>query len=52
MGQVGCQQAAYRRMGFFEVIENRDAAFILFDTAREWLDCQRHGSNGWSDKFR
>ncbi len=24
-------------IGFFEVIENRDAAFILFDTAREWL---------------
>ena len=24
-------------MGFFEVIENRKAAFILFDTAREWL---------------
>jgi hypothetical protein len=24
-------------IGFFEVIENREAAFILFDTAREWL---------------
>jgi GNAT superfamily N-acetyltransferase len=24
-------------IGFFEVIDNRDAAFILFDTAREWL---------------
>jgi hypothetical protein len=24
-------------VGYFEVIENRDAAFILFDTAREWL---------------
>ena len=24
-------------MGFFEVIEDRDAAFLLFDTAREWL---------------
>ncbi|MBK7711680.1 MAG: GNAT family N-acetyltransferase [Bacteroidales bacterium] len=24
-------------MGFFEVIENREAAFILFDTARDWL---------------
>ncbi len=23
--------------GFFEVIENRDAAFLLFDTARNWL---------------
>lgn len=24
-------------LGYFEVIENRDAAFILFNTAREWL---------------
>jgi hypothetical protein len=24
-------------MGFFEVIENKDAAFLMFDTAREWL---------------
>lgn len=24
-------------MGFFEVIENRDAAFLLFDTARDWM---------------
>ncbi len=24
-------------MGFFEVIENRDAAYMLFDTAKEWL---------------
>jgi hypothetical protein len=24
-------------IGFFEVIENRNAAFILFDTARTWL---------------
>jgi len=24
-------------IGYFEVIENKDAAFILFDTAREWL---------------
>ncbi len=24
-------------LGFFEVIESREAAFILFDTAREWL---------------
>ena len=24
-------------MGFFEVIEDRDAAFRLFDTAKEWL---------------
>ena len=24
-------------LGFFEVIENRDAAFMLFDTARDWL---------------
>jgi hypothetical protein len=24
-------------MGFFEVVENKDAAFILFDTARDWL---------------
>jgi hypothetical protein len=24
-------------MGYFEVIENRDAAFLLFDTARKWL---------------
>ena len=24
-------------MGFFEVIENREAAFLLFDTARDWL---------------
>lgn len=24
-------------LGFFEVIQNRDAAFILFDTARKWL---------------
>ncbi len=24
-------------VGFFEVIENKEAAFMLFDTAREWL---------------
>lgn len=24
-------------MGFFEVVENREAAFTLFDTCREWL---------------
>ena len=24
-------------MGFFEVIDNKDAAFFLFDAAREWL---------------
>jgi len=24
-------------MGYFEVIENKDAAFMLFDTAKEWL---------------
>lgn len=24
-------------VGYFEVIENREAAFILFDTARDWL---------------
>jgi len=24
-------------LGYFEVIENRDAAFLLFDTARKWL---------------
>jgi GNAT superfamily N-acetyltransferase len=24
-------------VGFFEVVENKDAAFLLFDTAREWL---------------
>jgi hypothetical protein len=24
-------------MGFFEIIENEDAAFALFDTARDWL---------------
>jgi hypothetical protein len=24
-------------IGFFEVVENRDAAFVLFDTARDWL---------------
>jgi hypothetical protein len=24
-------------MGFFEVVENKDAAFVLFDTARDWL---------------
>jgi hypothetical protein len=24
-------------MGFFEVTESRDAAFLLFDTARDWL---------------
>jgi GNAT superfamily N-acetyltransferase len=24
-------------IGYFEVVENREAAFLLFDTAREWL---------------
>jgi hypothetical protein len=24
-------------MGYFEVVENRDAAFMLFDTAKNWL---------------
>jgi hypothetical protein len=28
-------------MGFFEVIEDREAAFLLFDTARNWLSA--HG---------
>ncbi|HEX2969885.1 MAG TPA: hypothetical protein VHO46_12370 [Bacteroidales bacterium] len=27
-------------LGFFEVIENSDAAFRLFDTAKEWLSSQ------------
>lgn len=27
-------------MGFFEVIDNREAAFILFNTARDWLASQ------------
>lgn len=27
-------------MGFFEVIENREAAFLLFDTAKQWLSQQ------------
>lgn len=35
------RSAAYRQptggMGFFEVVENREAAFLLFDTAKEWL---------------
>ncbi|HKK11129.1 MAG TPA: hypothetical protein VJ939_09840 [Bacteroidales bacterium] len=25
-------------MGFFECVEDRDAAFLLFDTARKWLE--------------
>ena len=25
-------------MGFFEVVENREAAFMLFETARKWLE--------------
>lgn len=24
-------------LGFFEVVDNKDAAFLLFDTAKEWL---------------
>ena len=35
-------------MGFFEVIENRDAAFLLFDTARDWLDAE--GWTLWMDR--
>jgi hypothetical protein len=35
------RSSAYRQptggMGFFEVIENREAAFRLFDTAKDWL---------------
>ena len=35
------RSAAYRQptggIGFFEVIENREAAFRLFDTAKDWL---------------
>jgi hypothetical protein len=27
-------------LGFFEVIENKNAAFLLFDTAREWLSAR------------
>jgi hypothetical protein len=27
-------------MGFFECIDNTDAAFLLFDTAKEWLKAQ------------
>jgi GNAT superfamily N-acetyltransferase len=27
-------------MGYFEVVENRDAAFMLFDNAREWLSAR------------
>jgi hypothetical protein len=35
------RSAAYSRptggIGFFEVIDNREAAFLLFDTGRNWL---------------
>ncbi len=27
-------------LGFFEVIEDRDAAFLLFDTVKQWLSAQ------------
>jgi hypothetical protein len=27
-------------IGFFEVIENKEAAFLLFDTAKDWLSSQ------------
>jgi hypothetical protein len=33
----GAQSQPTGGIGFFEVIENRDAAFLLFDTARDWL---------------
>ena len=36
------RSAAYSQptggIGFFEVIENREAAFLLFDTGRKWLE--------------
>ena len=35
-------------IGFFEVIENRDAAFMLFDKAIEWQISHRDSSYGWS----
>lgn len=28
-------------IGYFEVIDNKDAAFILFDTARDWLSSRK-----------
>ena len=37
-------------LGFFEVIEDRDAAFLLFDTVKQWL-CAGNGSHGWPDQL-
>ncbi len=39
-------------IGFFECINDKKAAFLLFDTAKEWLVTKRHGSHGWPDQFR
>ena len=46
------RSAVYRQttggIGFFEVIENREAAFILFDTGKELARIKWYGSDGRS----
>ncbi len=32
--------------GFFDCINDKKAAFLLLDTAKAWLQGQRHGSHG------
>ena len=38
-------------IGFFECINNQEAADMLFDVAKNWLMQARNGSYGWPYKF-
>jgi GNAT superfamily N-acetyltransferase len=37
-GKTDLEQRPIGGMGFFESVENKNAAFLLFNTAREWLE--------------
>ena len=39
-------------MGFFECIDDKTAAFMLFDACKSWLQKKGNGSDGWSHQFR
>jgi hypothetical protein len=41
----------YRRNGFFECIDHKEAAFALFDCCGDWLKKSGHLSDGWTNKF-
>ncbi len=34
-------------IGFFECVNDREAAFALFDQCKDWLKQREHGGDGW-----